>query len=134
MDFLQVKLSQLDSSIKDYELLIARRKQERFHLKYLIDNYSSIFGVSDTGSNQSTLFPQVSYDPQKATKSLLVDILKGEAKKMTWKQIFAIFKEVKPEIAESTVRVSLSQMNKDQKFPIKLIKNGGDYRYIYGEK
>jgi hypothetical protein len=133
LDNLEIKLAKIESQLKDYESLVSKLKERRIHLSYLIDNYHSIFEASSL-EDQNSLFPSEEYDPRKGTKALLVDILKNEARKMKWRDIFSIFEKEKPDIAKSTVRVSLSQMSNDQKFPVKLIKKGNDYFYIYGEK
>lgn len=135
LDTLHVKLAQLDSQIKDKEKEIYKLQEQRGHINYLIDNYQSIFGEQSTvPPQQPAMFNAPTYDANKDTRSILVDILKNEARKMDWKEIYEIFSKVKPGVQSMSMRVLLSQMNHDQKYPVKLIKKGADYRYIYGEK
>lgn len=133
-DDLRTKLQSLDDEYKNLTVQLSNLKSEADKLRYLYDNFNNIAGLA-SNSSQSTLPFSTPLAPSLDTKRLLLLILKNENRGMTWVEIFNIFKNVKPTIAESTVRVSLSQMNKDVKYPVKLIHVDGDFRYIYqGEK
>ena len=135
LDDLHIKLAQLDSQIRDHEEHTEKLRERRSHLSFLINDFHNIFDSSDKIDNQNdSPFPQKKYDSRKDTKIILVEILKNEARKMSWREIFEVFSEVKPKIKKSTVRVALSQMNADQECPIRLIKRGKEYLYTYREK
>lgn len=131
---LKVKLSQLDSQIKEKESQISKLREQRGHISYLVDNYQSIFGGHRIATSQQPMFQGPIYDQNMKTKELLVAILKNEGRKMDWNEVYAIFHKVKPKIKSSTMRVALSQMNKNHKYPVNLIKNRDEYKYLYGEK
>lgn len=125
---LQNKLKQLD--------------EEKNAIEYLLKNYfagspNQSPTLFDTDAEQpaikqvvSTVSPGSDLDPTKPTKPLIIDILKKEGRPMKWKEVFDIFSKLKPEIAVGTVRVSLSEMGRKDKFPV----GYKDERYWYEEK
>lgn len=130
---LKVKLDNIDAQIERFKLQIQNLEVQREHLSYLMDNFGAIAGSSTLPDNQPTLL-DFSYDSTLDTKSLILQILRTEKRPMYWNEVFNIFKNIKPNIAESTVRVSLSQMNRNDKFPVKLVQKGDDYKYILTEE
>jgi hypothetical protein len=125
------KIETLDEEIKESELAIVRKKEVRSHLSYLLDNFHKIFpqNTNDSSNSNVPLFPEITYSPSLDTKSLIVEILRKESRRMKWQEIYEIFHAVKPDIAESTLRVSLSQINKDPSYPVKLVREKEDYWY-----
>ena len=69
-------------------------------------------------------------DTNKPVKELIVDLLRVSGKKMTMKQIQSEFRTIKPNVSETTVRVSVFEVGRKDKYPVTR-KNG---QYWYEEK
>jgi hypothetical protein len=119
LDKLQRKQDHLDSQIK-------KLQAEKGHIEYVITQFfedpSNTTVPSLSKNNDPVAGQNSTYDSSKNTKELIVDILRTEGKKMKWRSVFEMFHQIKPEIAVGTVQVSLSQMSRNTKYPVKLKK------------
>lgn len=121
-DDLERKRDQISSQIKQLE-------KDREHIEYILREFFN--SPQHSLFNESVNPKLIQLDPSLATKPLVLAILRREDREMTWDEVYKIFHEVKPEISETTVRVSLSQLNRDPSKPVKLIQKGDSYTYIY---
>jgi hypothetical protein len=98
-------------------------EEEKHAIEYLIKNYfsenqggsPSLFDGQQMTSNVTS---SSNLDAAQNTKPLIIDILKKEGRPMKWKEVFDIFSKLKPEIREGTVRVSLSELGRMEKYPV----------------
>ena len=116
----QDKLQQVNQEVK-------KLQEEKSHIEYVIDNiFKTENPLFKTGNWFDHKLQTTSLDPSLNTKPLIIEILKSYGRKR-WRGVWEIFHELKPTIARGTVQVSLSQMSRSEKYPVK--QENGIYWY-----
>jgi len=115
-----VPLNVLYDKIRELDRQIERASKKKEHILYVIDNFSS--------GNPSQLDfkdPTKDLDGSLNTKPLIIQILKNEGNPLHWKEVHDRFVKVKTnKITIDTFKVSITDMAKKPKFPIKRTKPG----------